>query len=96
MRQAEFVKKKGFAWEALDLEDRIFVVYLASLVISNTNKFYRFMKSPMIFLQVDKASTTVLSKNWDFIDIVSLELIAVLLGYTEINNHAINLVNSNQ
>ena len=48
----------------------------------------------MAYLKADKASTKVLSKYADFINILLLKLTKKLFKYIKINDHAIKLVNN--
>ena len=55
-----------------------------------------FHKSQISNLIAKKSSTKILAKYLDFVDIFSLDLVFKLSKYTEINKHAIKLVDGQQ
>lgn len=92
-RQIELIEKNEVAIATFNLENKTFVVYIASLTISNVHSFY---KAQIALLKANKAFITIFLEYSNFADIFSLELAAKFLKYIRINNHAINLMNSNQ
>ena len=95
--------KKEFAAVAIDPEYETYVVHVASLSSTPLASLgytpldvYPFRKPQISGLFAEKASTKVLAKDWDFADVISLDLVSELPKYTEINNHAIKLVDGQQ
>lgn len=70
-KQVELVDKKIFASIAIDLDDEIFIVHIASLI--STNVYLSYRAQIALFLQ-HKAFSTVLSKYIDFTNIFSFNL----------------------
>ena len=101
IRRVELVGKKEFAAAVLDPESETFVVYVASLS-SNTSPSsspldVHLSHRPQISgLIAEKAPTKVPAKYSDFADVFSLSLASKLSEHTGINNHAIELVHSQQ
>lgn len=62
IKQVEFIAKKKFVAIAFDAENKIFVVNVASLAISDNNKVYSFYKAQIALLEVDKAFIIVFMK----------------------------------
>lgn len=90
-KQVELVGTKEFSAVDFNPKDKIFLFHKASLTIFH--EVYLFRRAQIALLKLDKTSTTVLPEYSNFVDIFSLKLIAELLEYTEINNHAIDLIN---
>lgn len=84
------VWNKEFATAALDSEDEILILHIASFGIFNA--VYPLCKTMII----DITSTTIFPKYSNFADVFFLNLVAELSEYTEINIHAINLINSKE
>lgn len=55
----ELARKKKFIIVALDSEEKIFVFYVASFAISNTNKVYSSCKVSITSLKVNEATKTI-------------------------------------
>ena len=84
------IRKKKFITIALDLKNKAFIVYIAS--ISRDFNIYLFFIAQIAFLKADKILTSVSSKYTNFIDIFSKNLAAKLLEYIKINKYIINLI----
>ena len=100
-KRVELVGKKKFAAIALDLEHETYVIYVGSVVSIalpspsplDVHPFYR----PQIAgLMAKKTLTKVHAKYLDFADVFFLDLASKLPRYTKINDHAIELVDSQQ
>lgn len=72
----KLLRKKEFVAVGLDLEDEIFEVHIASLVISNEIDSSR--RFSIVSLKVDDAIITVFAEYSDFADAISPELAAEL------------------
>lgn len=92
--------EKEFAAVALDSEYENFVVYVVFIYIisfsiisldANVNLFHRLQ---IAYLITKKTIKKVFFKYANFADIFSSHLVYKLPEHTEINNHAIKLVNS--
>ena len=94
-KRVEIIGKKEFVAVALDPGHETFVVHVASLESPSSiqeddvNPSYR---AQIAALVANETSTFVSTKYFDFVDVFSLELASKLLEYTEINDHAIELV----
>ena len=97
--------KKEFAASALDPESEIFMVYVASLR-SNASPsssasqleldVHPFRRPQISDLIAEEAPTKVPAKYSDYADLFSLDLASKLPKHTEINDHAIELVEGQQ
>lgn len=76
---------------ALNSKNDFIVIGIAFLTI--LNKVHISRNILIALIKVDKAFKTVVLIYSNFVDILFLELIAWLLEYAVINNHAINMVN---
>ena len=100
----ELVRKKKFAAAALDPKYEIYVIYVAFLSFtplvaslrSTLLNIHSFQKPQIFGLIVKEAPIKVFDKYANFANVFSLDLVSKLLEYTEINNHAIKLVDSQQ
>ena len=91
--------KKEFAAVALDPENEIFIVHVASLSFNASPSFsplelnihpsYKLQVSGLI---VEEALIKVPTDYSDFADVFSLDLVSELPKHTQINNYAIELV----
>lgn len=91
-RQIEQVGKKEFAIAALDPDNKIFIVYITSLVSFGLYvEINAFQHAQIAFLKADEAHTFVPSK---YTDVFSKNLAAKLPKSTKINNYTIDLVKS--
>ena len=85
------MEKKEFAAAALNLGYETFVVYITSLSSTPLDG-----KPQISGLIAKKASTKVPAKYSDFADVFFPDLVSKLPKHTRINDHAIELVNSQQ
>ena len=92
------MEKKEFAAAVLDLEHETYVVLIASLNSALLIAFnvHPFQRSQIFGLIGKKAPTKIPAKYLDFADIFPLDLVSELPEHTEINNHAIKLVDDQQ
>lgn len=89
----EFVEKKEFIAIALNLDNKIFIVYIAFFASSNLYiNFYPSCKICIALFIVNDTSTIVLSKYVNFTNVFSLNFTAKLLKHIKINNHLIKLI----
>ena len=89
-RGVEWIEKKKFVAIALDLEDKIFIVHVASIYLdSDVNSS---QKAQTALLEVVNAPTIIPFEYADFVDIFSKDLPAKLPEYTDINDYIINLI----
>ena len=97
-RHVELVGKKEFAAAALDPEYETYVVHIVSLSSTplaslDVHPSWRPQISELI---AKEAPRKVSAEYSDFTDIFSLDLVSELPKHTKINNHAIELVESQQ
>ena len=90
--------KKEFTAAALEPENKIFIVYVASfsfvpLPNSSLLDVHLFHRLQIASLIVKKSSTKISNKYINFADVFSLELMSELSKHTGINDHAIKLIN---
>lgn len=90
-KQVELGRKKKFVAVFFNLDNKIFIIYIAFLTNTTIHPFYT---AQIALLILDKVFIVVLSKYTDFAIIFSLNLAAKLLKHTRVNNHLINLVKS--
>ena len=102
-RRVELVGKKEFAAVTLDPESEIFIIHVASLSSDASPSFsplkldFHLSHRPQVSgLIAEEASIKVPAKYSDFVDIFSPDLVSELSKYTGINDHAIELVDSQQ
>ena len=92
-KQVELIGKKEFAAATLDPGHEIFVVHVASLESpSQEGDVHPSCRAQIAVLVANEIPISIPTKYSDFTDIFSSELVSKLLEYTEINNHAIKLV----
>lgn len=91
-KQVKLIRKKESTATALNLDDKIFVVYIDFLISFNIHPF---CKAQIVLLKAETFIAT-LSEDANFIDITFLTLATKFLEYTEINNHTINLIDTKQ
>ena len=84
--------KKELTTAVLDLEYKTFIINITTLCIDSEDKVHPSKKAQIAHLKVDKASIKVPSEYTNFGDVFSPKLAVRLLKHTEINNHAIKLV----
>ena len=73
-KQVELIRKKEFAIAVLDLEYKIFVVYVAALNIDLGDEVYPSRKAQIAYLKTDEAPTKVLNEYANFVDIFFSEI----------------------
>ena len=100
-RHVKLVGKKEFVAIALDPEYEIFVIHVASIIFialpsSSLYNVHLFRRSQIANLIAEKASTKISAKYLDIADIFLPDLASKLFKHTKINNHAIELVDSQQ
>lgn len=79
-----------FVAAILNLGDETFLVYV---IFFNSNfGVYLFCRAKIVLLKVDKVFSLTPSKNTDFANIFSPNLVAKFLEYTGIKNHTNNLI----
>ena len=95
--------KKEFAAAVLDLESETFIIHVALLSSDVLPSFSRLKldvhpsRRPQVFgLIAKEAPAKVPAKYLDFADVFSLDLASKLPKYTGINDHTIELVESQQ
>lgn len=88
------IGKKEFAVQVFDLDYKVIIVYITTLNISFDikNIVYSLQKAEITHLKVDKAALKIPSKYTGFADIFSPKLAIESSKYTDINNHAIELM----
>ncbi len=91
-RQIELIRKKEFATAVFDPEDEAFVVHITA--IGPDSNIYSSHKAQIAFLKVTQALTSILSKYTDFANVFSENLAVKFLKHIKINDHAIDLVES--
>lgn len=93
IKRVESDRKKEFTTANFDLNDKIFIVNIASLVNSNVYlEVHLFQRPQIAFWKTDEASTFIFSKYADFANIFSKNLTAKLLKHNKINNLIIDLI----
>ena len=90
IRQLELIEKKEFTTTAFDLEDKVFIVHIAS--ISRDLIIHSFWRALIALLKANETSTFVLSEYADFANVFYKDLTARLLKYIVINDHTIDLI----
>ncbi len=91
-KQVELIAKKEFAATALDQEHEAFVIHVTGLSVDSGDEVHPLRRAQIAHLKVDETPTKVPSEYADFADIFSPKLVAELSEHTEINDHAIGLV----
>ena len=95
MKKIQIIDPKKFIKAALDLEQKVFIIHTVTLFV-NLMKIYPDRKVWINILIADKAFITILAEYFDFEDIFFKKPITVILKYTEINTHAIDLEKGKQ
>lgn len=88
----ELVGKKEFVVVTLDLDDEIFIVYIASII--SLHPIHPSHLAQIALLKADEMLIAILFKFADFVEVFSLDLVAKLPKPTRINNHDIKLIES--
>lgn len=84
----KLIDKKKFAVAELDVDTKIFIIYMATLNIEITN-IYLFQLAQIRLFKANKAFNTIFVKYFDYADIFLSKLTAKLPRYTNINNYTI-------
>lgn len=95
IKEVPLIGKKEFAVVIIVSNDKIFVVYIISL-ISLYLDIYSSYRVKIVYLKADKISIIVVFEYIDFVDVFSLDLVVELLEHIKINNDAIELINDKQ
>ena len=97
-RRVELVGKKEFAAAALDPKYETYVVHVASLSFTPLASLdvHHFREPQISGLIIEEAPTKVSDEYSDFADVFSPDLASKLSKHTGINDHAIELVESQQ
>lgn len=95
-KRVELIKKKEFVVAALNLEDGAFVILVTFIVNTSSNLVHLSCRAEIALLKANEVPTAIPSEWTDFTDIFSLEMVAELLEYTKIYDHAIQLIDSNK
>ncbi len=95
-RQIKLIGKKEFAAAAFDSEHKVFVVHIAALNVNSGDEVHPSRGAQIAHLKVDEAPTEIPSEYTDFADIFSSKLAIELPEHTEINDHAIELVDDRE
>lgn len=90
----ELIDQKEFAVASLGKDDKVFVVHMASLVISTEMTIHPFWIAQIASLITDEAPVTVPIEYFDFADIFSPESVAEPPEHTKINDHLIELIDN--
>lgn len=90
----KLIRKKEFIVAAFDLEDKIFVIYIAFLTIYKD--IYTSCKAQIASLKANEAPTIILLEYFNFVDVFFLELAMELVEHKKINKHVINLIDGKQ
>ncbi len=96
IKRVELIEKKEFTVAALDPENEAFIVHVAALSIDLGDELHHLKRVQIAHLKADEAPTKVLSEYADFADVFSPKLAAKFPEHTEINDHAIELVDDRQ
>lgn len=86
------IGKKEFVATGLNPDEEIFVTHVAAL--SFNPDIYLSYRAQLISFPTNNAPTAISSKYADFVDILFLESEAKLSEYTKINDHSIDLFDS--
>lgn len=90
----KLIRKKEFIVAAFDLEDMIFVIYVAFLTIYKD--VYTSYKAQIAPLKANEAPTTIPPEYFNFVDVFFPELAIELVEHKKINKHVINLIDGKQ
>ena len=96
-KRVKLVDKKEFVTAALDPEHETYVVHVASFSSTSLASFNIYpSQRPQISGLITEDATKISAEYSDFVDIFSPDVAFELPEYTRINNHAIELVKSQQ
>lgn len=78
----------------MDLNKKTFIIYIATITLEITIDLV--CNAQITLLKVKKAFFTILAEYFDFANVFSKNLVAVLSEFTQINTHTINPKESKQ
>ena len=93
-RKIEIIDKREFAAAVLNVDNEIFVMYVAALAEPTTIPIHPSCQAQVTALTSEK--TGILAKYSDFSNVFSSDSAAELPEHTEINDHPINLLDDKQ
>ena len=93
-KRVQIISPKKFAKAALDLDQKAFMVHVATLFSSI--EIYPDREIQIVTLIADKAPVTISAEYSDFEDVFSKKSTAMLPEHTEINTHAIDIEEGKQ
>ena len=93
-RRVELIDKKEFVAVALNVDDEIFIVYIAALAEPITMPIYPSHQAQVALLT--SKETGILAEYSNFSNVFSLDFAAELPEHTGINDYPINLPNDKQ
>ncbi len=91
-KRVKLIRNKEFTTAALDPEHEAFIVHVATLSVDSSNEVHPSKRAQIADLKADEASSGIPGEYGNFADIFSPKLAAELPEHTEINDHAIELV----
>lgn len=94
IKRVQIIDWKKFAKVVLDPNKEVFVVYIAT--IGSEMAIHLACKAQIASLKAEKTPVTVSTEYSDLINVFSEKIAIVLLEYTKINTHAINLEEGKQ
>ncbi len=96
IQRVELIEKKEFLAGAFDLDYETFIVHVAVLNISFnvSDKVHPSQTAQITHLKADEALIEVSSKYADFADVFLPKLATELSKHTNINNHALELIDN--
>ena len=93
-KRVEIIDKKKFTVEALNEDNKIFVIYIAALVELITMLIYSFHQAQIALLTSEE--TRISAEYSNFSNVFFSDSAAELPEYTGINNHLINVLDNKQ
>lgn len=92
IKRVQMIDRKKFTAVALDLDKKIFVIYIAYL--ESKMLIYLAQKAQIIFLSIEKLPKSVPAKYADYANVFSKKSAAKLPECFDINEYSINLESS--
>ena len=89
IKRVQIIDQKEFAKAALDSNEEVFVVHIATITLEIAIHLAR--QAQIDLLKVEETPATVPEEYLDYADVFSEKLAIVLPEHTEINTHAIDL-----
>ena len=84
IRQVKLIGKKKFTIATLNLEHKLFIVYIATFNVNLGDKVHLLKKAQIAYLKANEAFTKVFSKYIDFADVFLPKLAAKFLEHRRI------------